>query len=173
MDIKTLVLLHISRKQRIPYSKHERTLLYTVPIADSISYDELLQQVRRNRPKPIPIDKESYIPDETFHKNMINLNAKITEEMMKSEMKQQELQKRKRELLSAKRKNLNKDSVDLDFSSIDMRSLVSKILGSPEKEYSNYSMFKCPFHACFFLLIIKYYKMKNNHKMKKPIILYK
>ena len=78
---------------------------------------------------------------------MVNLNAKITEEMMKSEMKQQELQKRKRELLSAKRKNLNKDSVDLDFSSIDMRSLVSKILGSPEKEYSNYSMFKCPFHA--------------------------
>lgn len=137
----------ISRKQRIPFSKHERTLLYTVPIADSISYDDLLQQIKRNRPKPIPIDKESYLPDETFHKNIINLNAKITEEMMKSEMKQQELQKRKRELLSAKRKNLNKDSVDLDFSNIDMRSLVSKILGSPEKEYSNYSMFKCPFHA--------------------------
>ena len=27
-----------------------------------------------------------------------------------------------------------------------MRSLVSKVIGRPEREYSNYSMFKCPFH---------------------------
>ena len=137
----------ISRKQRIPYSKHERTLLYTVPIANNISYDDLLQQIKKNRPKPVPIDKESYLPDETFHKNLINLNAKITEELMKSEMKQQELQKKKRELLAAKRITNKADSVDLDFNNIDMRSLVSKILGSPEREYSNYSMFKCPFHS--------------------------
>ena len=137
----------IARKQRIPFSKHERTLLYTVPIDTNLSYDELLKQIKRNRPKPVPFDRESYLPEEEFHKNMVNLNAKITEEKMYSQMKQQELQKQKRELLSAKRKNNNRDSVDnIDFSSIDMRSLVSKIIGSPEREYSNYSMFKCPFH---------------------------
>ena len=60
-------------------------------------------------------------------------------------MKQQELQKQKRELLAAKRNKNNHDS-DIDFSSIDMRTLVSKVIGSPEREYSGYSMFKCPFH---------------------------
>jgi len=137
----------ISRKQRIPYSKHERTALYTVPIANESSYDEVLKQIKRNRNRPSLFERESYIPDESFHQNLINLNAKITEEMMYSDMKQKELQKQKRELLAAKRRNINKDSVDLDFSSIDMRSLVSKVIGSPEREYSNYSMFKCPFHA--------------------------
>ena len=136
----------ISRVQRVPYSKHERTSLYTAPIDTNVSYDELLKQIKRNRPKPILFDRESYIPDKEFHKNMINLNVKITELLMKSEMKQQELQKQKRELLAAKRRNTNRSSVDLDFSSIDMRTLVSKILGSPDKEYSGYSMFKCPFH---------------------------
>ena len=137
----------ISRVQRIPYSKHERTGFYTVPIDNNVSYDELLKHIKRNRNRPSLFDRESYIPDEYFHKNLINLNAKITEYLMKSEMKQKELQKQKRELLAAKRKTKNLSSVDsIDFSNIDMRSLVSKVLGSPEREYSNYSMFKCPFH---------------------------
>lgn len=136
----------ISRKQRIPYSKHERTGLYTVPIDTNVSYDEFLQQIERNRNRPLLFDRESYIPDEIFHHNLINLNDKITEEMKKEQMKQQELQKQKRELLAAKRIKNNHDS-DIDFSSIDMRTLVSKVIGSPEREYSNYSMFKCPFHS--------------------------
>lgn len=136
----------ISRKQRIPYSRHERTGLYTVPIDNAISYDELLQQIQKNKIRPLLFDKESYVPDEIFHHNLINLNDKITEEMMKEQMKQQELQKQKRELLAAKRINDNHDSVDIDFSNIDMRTLISKVIGNPEKEYSGYSMFKCPFH---------------------------
>ena len=181
----------ISRKQRIPYSKHERTGLYTVPIDNEVTYDEFLQQVQRNRVRPSSFDKESYFPDEIFHKNLINLNDKITEGMKKEQMKQKELQKQKRELLAAKRINNNHDSVGIDFRDIDMRTLVSKVIGSPEREYSNYSMFKCPFHndnnpsmkvtpkycscyTCGFYLnyydfIKKYYNLKTQEEIIKKL----
>ena len=134
----------LKRVKRIPYSKHERTLLYTTPFDRDLSYDELLKMIKRNSGEPILFEKEEYIAPKSFTKDIVLLNQDIRKLEMERKKKIEELNK-----LS----NANKDhhyfsnySVKRDSIFSDMRELCKVLLGEPSHEYKKYNSYKCPFH---------------------------
>jgi len=134
----------LKRVKRIPYSKHERTMLYTTPFDRDLSYDELLKMIKRNTGKPQIFDKEEYIAPKSFTKELILLNQDITRLEMEKKEKIEELNK----LENANRNHqyFSNNSVKKDTIFSDMRELCKVLLGEPSHEYKKYNSYKCPFH---------------------------
>ena len=134
----------LKRVKRIPYSKHERTMLYTTPFDRDLSYDELLKMIKRNTGKPMLFDKEEYIAPKSFTKDLILLNQDITRLELEKKEKIEELNK----LENANRNHqyFSNNSVKKDTIFSDMRELCKVLLGEPSHEYKKYNSYKCPFH---------------------------
>ena len=134
----------LKRKKRVPYSKHERTMLYTTPFDRDLSYDELLKMIKRNTGKPQIFDKEEYIAPKSFTKDLILLNQDITRLELEKKEKIEELNK----LENANRNHqyFSNNSVKRDNIFSDMRELCKVLLGEPSHEYKKYNSYKCPFH---------------------------
>ena len=134
----------LKRKKRVPYSKHERTMLYTTPFDRDLSYDELLKMIKRNTGKPQIFDKEEYIAPKSFTKDLILLNQDITRLELEKKEKIEELNK----LENANRNHqyYTNNSVKRDSIFSDMRDLCKLLLGEPSHEYKKYNSYKCPFH---------------------------
>lgn len=134
----------LKRKKRVPYSKHERTLLYTTPFSRDLSYDEIIKMIKRNTGKPMLFDKEEYIAPKGFTKEMILLNQDITRLEMERKEKIEELNKL--ESTNRNHQYFSSDSVKRDSIFSDMKELCKVLLGEPSHEYKKYNSYKCPFH---------------------------
>ena len=134
----------LKRVKRIPYSKHERTMLYTTPFDRDLSYDELLKMIKRNTGEPMLFEKEEYIAPKSFSDSLILLNQDIKRLELEKKEKIEELNK----LENANRNHqyYTNNSVKRDSIFSDMRDLCKLLLGEPSHEYKKYNSYKCPFH---------------------------
>lgn len=151
----------LKRVKRVPYSKHERTLLYTTPFSRDLSYEELLKMIKKNTGKPILFDKKDYLAPKCFSNELVSMNNRFTELEL-------ERQKGKEEIISLRNSQrshriYSKHSVGKTNIFSDMRELCKILIGDPSHEYKHYNSYKCIFHDDnnpSALVSEKYYKCK-------------
>lgn len=117
----------ISRKSRIPYSKHHLTGLSVVPFETSDTYEEVIEKAI----KPV-------VEQFCFEKHLTTLG---------SHLKEIDNILVKNSKIEAKAKDTNNPRVYSCYSSVgeDNRPYFKKILGEPAKTYEHYDMYNCPF----------------------------
>lgn len=161
----------ISRVQRTPLIKHEKTGLYTKPLNNEVTYDDFLTIIKKNNNKVDLFNIQDYIIP---NNKLIKLNNKFKIEKLKKEISKP---------LEIKATGFNTNNL---FK--DMRNLSKLLLGEPVRIYKEYNSYKCPFHddknpsvriyknnflcvTCnlslnYFQFIKKYYKLKTDDDVK-------
>lgn len=174
----------LARVSRLPYSRHETSNLITTPFnMESETLSEVLENSRKQNFKEF--DFNAYkIDDENFTKTLISAD--------------QEFSIKNKELIEVKKKvsnntiqgSISDESKDDLFK--DMRILCKLLLGNPEREFSNYNSYICPFHddtkpsarvyeknflcasEClslnYFDFIKKYFNLKNDSDVKEKML---
>ena len=132
----------LGRSQRVQYVYHSSTGLLTQPVDRSLSYDDLLDVIARDKRKPISFNISEYLAPKQFTDYLQKLDsdfkAKARLKSMNDNVKQQ-LQVKERQ---------SRFNVEADYDSpinIDMRELVS-YYGINGKVTGNKMIILCPFH---------------------------
>ena len=135
-----------SRLQRVPYSKHERTGLFTVPLAPSISYEELIEVISSNKPEVREFNIADYYSSRNFRNMLIVLDNDLTLlDLKNKETKEKEAERNRRKIFN---NSFTRSNVNYSEYFTDLRELVELILGTPEKTNTakEYNLYKCCFH---------------------------
>lgn len=133
-----------SRIQRVPYSKHERTGLFTVPIAPSISYEELIETISRNRPEVLDFNISNYYSSRNIRNMLIILDNDLAILDSKNKAtKEAEAERNRRKIFN---NSFTKADVNYNEYFKDLRDLAELILGTPVKRNKEYNLYKCCFH---------------------------
>lgn len=132
------------RLQRVPYTKHNNTLLFNQTIPQDINFYEFLTIIQNKKPKIIDLNIKEY------HENNIHLSNTLLE-YNNSFTKLNKQRKKITNNYYSKNKyknNNNKFLTGDDKKDIfaDCRILAKYLLGKPSKEYKNYNTYLCPFH---------------------------
>lgn len=119
-----------ARMERAPFTVHPNSGLLNQPVDPTVSFDEFLDTISNKKPSVIDLNvtENSYITD-----LLVKLDKQIS-------FNEQFIPKPKPKPKIA----LNGDEVDTVFQ--DCRVLAKILLGPPEKEYSTYNTYLCPFH---------------------------
>lgn len=119
----------ISRVQRTPLIKHEKTGLYTKPLNNEVIYDDFLTIIKKNNNKVDLFNITDYTISNT---KLVELDNKFKVEKLKTEIS----------------KPLEIKPVSNEVNNIfsDMRVLAKLLLGEPVRTYKEYNSYKCPFH---------------------------
>ena len=133
-----------SRIQRVPYSKHERTGLYAVPLAPSITYEELIEVISKNRPEVKEFNIADYYSSRSFRNMLIVLDNDLTLLDLKNKAtKEAEAQRNRRKIFN---NSFTRPDVNYSEYFTDLRDLVELIIGAPERRKTEYNLYKCCFH---------------------------
>ena len=136
-----------SRIQRVPYSKHERTGLYAVPLAPSITYEELIETISSNKLDVKDFNIADYYSSRSFRNMLVILDNDLTLlDRRNQATKQAEAERNRRKIFN---NSFTRSSIDYNEYFTDLRDLVELILGTPEKRNSDkeYNLYKCCFHS--------------------------
>ena len=133
-----------SRLQRVPYSKHERTGLYAVPLAPSITYEELIEVISSNKPEVREFNIADYYSSRSFRNMLIILDNDLTLLDLKNKAtKEKEAERNRRKIFN---NNFTRSDVNYNEYFTDLRDLVELVLGAPVKRNKEYNLYKCCFH---------------------------
>lgn len=127
--------------QRIPYNTHERTNLITKPIDSTVSYDDFLSIVSRNKRTVAEFKIDDYYSPKWFREDLIKLDQENNQRIQENYTKQKELQQLQKQHLTTSH---YKGDKDLIFS--DMRELCKLLIGEPAYTREHYNKYNCPFH---------------------------
>jgi len=131
------------RLQRCQYLHHSKTDLITIPIPDIYDYDEILQTIKKDNPRPIEFDFHQYSSkSKEFRESLIyndkefqKINARRERELKKENDEKRRIMKKK---YGANYKN---------YSDISMVDLFSAYGGEIIKEDSSKAIVRCLFHG--------------------------
>ena len=117
----------ITRKSRIPYSKHHLTGLTVVPFEISATYEEVIEKAINPVVEPFHIEK---------YLTTLGRQLKEIDRILVNNSK-----------IEAKVKKTNNSRVHRCHNKLgeDNRPYFKKILGEPTKTYEHYDMYNCPF----------------------------
>ena len=139
LDLKVHKDAH-KRKSRLPYSRHNKTDLFTTPCDVDADIKDILSDAVN------PSVKEFHMTDyivKGFSESLIETD-KLVSDLLQKEQQRIEME---RELKS----QANKDIIyhkEVDLSSINMRDLVRDIISDKFiKSMGNYDIYYCPFHV--------------------------
>lgn len=133
-----------SRLQRVPYSKHERTGLYAVPLAPSITYEELIETISSNKLDVTDFNINDYYSSRSFRNMLIVLDNDLALLDSKNKAtKEAEAERNRRKIFN---NSFTRSDVNYNEYFTDLRDLVELILGTPVKRNKDYNMYKCCFH---------------------------
>lgn len=116
-----------ARMQRVPYTKHNYTLLVNQPIPQEVGFDEFLDIIKNTKPRVMDLnimDYENYYIKDLLLKKDFMFKVKNTK-------------------VEARRKFNGTYKPD---NNKDCRDLCKQVLGEPVREYKEYNTYLCPFH---------------------------
>lgn len=116
------------RKSRVPYSKNEMTGLTVVPFHIDDSYDEIIDKALNPTVEPFKIS--NYLT--SLKKHLEELDKTIPLNQHKPHQRRTQITRN------------NKKWIPVS-SSIDNRMFFRDIIGPPEREYTHYDVYHCPF----------------------------
>ena len=127
------------RKSRLPYSRHNFTDLFTIPIDINMDIEEILYESLNPTIQDFKI--ADYIIN-GFSDNLINIDSEISSLLEKQKQIREEKRKIKRKIRSQ-----NPHYSKIDFSEIDFRNMVLDIASDYfVKSMDKYDIYNCPFH---------------------------
>lgn len=121
----------ISRIARVPFSLNEKTNLYCCPINPTDDFKTILKKSKK--PEPTEFNFNEYKAPADFTKQLHILA--IREKDKVEQKKHQNIHR-----------NTSYNNSNSSTENIDLINIVTSYLGSPERQYNGYVMFKCPFH---------------------------
>ncbi len=123
----------LSRKSRIPYTKHQLTGLAVVPFNTDDKYDEIIEKAIHNTVETFDINE--------YYTDLHNHLQTIDERIVHNDKVEAKIQKRNNPKFQKRYTN------NTNLKLIDHRTFFKELLGEPESKYSEreYVMYKCPF----------------------------
>ena len=130
------------RLQRCQYIHHSKTNLLTIPIPEIYDYDEVLQLIEKENPRPIEFDFEYYSSKSNeFRESLIDNDKKFSQ---MNERRQRDIEKENQKKRQMMKKNGKKFK---DYQSIDMTEIFQSYGGEIIKEESGKAIVRCLFHG--------------------------
>lgn len=128
------------RLQRCQYSRHNKTNLLIRPLRLDITYDEMLEEIQKNKVKPVDFSIDDYKAPEGFNKMLMKLDREIS---FKNAQRRQELDNinKAKKLQLQKKYGKNYKS----FQEIDLRDIANSY-GIDGKRQGDKLIVSCPFH---------------------------
>lgn len=139
----------LARLQRIPYTKHNNTLLTNQPIDPTFTFNEFLDTIKYENPKVMDLDITTYHDNKYIANLLVKYNAKFTEVYKKNEEAKDTFNKVRKS--KPTKSNYYRSKYEAEYYEAtdvfrDCRILAKVLLGKPVREYKNYNSYICPFH---------------------------
>ena len=128
------------RLQRLPYGIHSKTGLITRPLDTAITYDDMLEEIKNTKRRPVDFDFNDYIAPQGFNKMIVRLDNEIS---FKKAERQKQLARENREKTLALQKKYGKNYKS--FKDIDLRE-IARAYGIEGKREASKTIVNCPFH---------------------------